>query len=331
MLVVTGLTSTLIDILCLNTLMAIYSFSENFKAFFSRLNPSGTFELTASSEYNAAKDLLENTPSVLSPTCFLQGSYRQQTAIYTINDVDIVALCRLWFPAPATAGMAGGTQYSRNQIFDLVAAPLRKSPRYAGKVHYNATSMCIKLDLKIPVEILPVVYKGGNYDPAVEPFVLHRPETGKWEDGFARNHQRLLSAKNSEARTGGNFIPAVKILKHLRSYHKTAAVSFHLESLLYRLEDNLFLGGPADYIPSILSRVAGLAVDKWYAWKCMTPSGDRDIFTASEWNADSWWTFYRLVSALAPLAEGARSSETRATAVARWQQVLGSDFFPGYL
>lgn len=79
--------------------MAVDSLSRNFDSFFARLNPSPTFVTQASSEYNTVKGLIEDRQgpaAVLSPICFLQGSYGQQTAIYTINDVDIVALCQLW-------------------------------------------------------------------------------------------------------------------------------------------------------------------------------------------------------------------------------------------
>jgi hypothetical protein len=306
--------------------MAVQPLSENFRSFFSRLNPGASFEETASTEYSAIKDLIENAPAptdILSPNCFLQGSYRQQTAIYTINDVDIVALCKLWFP-----GSGVGRSFSRDEIFELIARPLRQSPRYAGKVRYGAQSMCIKVDLKILVEILPVVYKAGNDDPAAEPFKLFRPETGKWEDGFARYHQQYLSMKNSGPRTGGNFIPAIKVFKHLRSHHGLDAVSFHIECLLYALPDDLFFGGPADYIPSVLNRIASVSADRWYNWRCMTPSGDRDIFTVGEWCRDSWIAFHRVVSALAPVAEQARASPSRGAAIAYWQRILGSEFFP---
>jgi hypothetical protein len=211
--------------------MAMHHLARHFRYFFSRLNPSPSFEQVASREYNTIKGLIESRSgpaAELSPMCFLQGSYRQQTAIYTINDVDIVVLCELWQP-----GFAGGfgRTYGRDAIFDIIAAPLLADGRYRQKVRYGPTSMCIKVDLGIKIEILPVVYKGGNSDPQVEPFRLYRPENQQWEDGYARYHQAHLSRKNAALRTGGNFIPAIKVLKHLRSRFALDAVSFHLECL----------------------------------------------------------------------------------------------------
>src|SRR5207247_51286 len=104
--------------------LANYQLSKHFDHFFGRLNPSPSFEQVASCEYSSVKGLIEarnGLAASLSPRCFLQGSYRQQTAIYTINDVDIVVLCELW--QPGSSG-SGATSYGRDEIFDAIAAPL---------------------------------------------------------------------------------------------------------------------------------------------------------------------------------------------------------------
>ena len=95
--------------------MAVHLLSRHFVRFFDQLNPSATFEKRASSEYSTIKGILEDPTNIkdLSPTCFLQGSYKQDTAIYTINDVDIVALCRLWQPPSGE-----GRSWCRDEIFD---------------------------------------------------------------------------------------------------------------------------------------------------------------------------------------------------------------------
>ena|SRR6516164_4680879 len=63
-------------------------------------------------------------------------------------------------------------------------------------------------------------------------------------------HQAKLSAKNALHRTQGNFIPTIKILKHLRSLSKLSTVSFHIECLLYSLEDWLFVAGTSRCLAS---------------------------------------------------------------------------------
>jgi hypothetical protein len=148
--------------------MAVHALSDHFGQFFTRLNPSPTFEQTASREHMAITDLIESRrgpAGALEPTCFLQGSYRQDTAIYAINDVDVVALCKLWFPPSAGSG---APYWTRDRIFDTIAASIRASPRYADKVRYGPGSMVTHVDLPIKIEVLPVVFKAGNRNAQVD-------------------------------------------------------------------------------------------------------------------------------------------------------------------
>jgi len=308
--------------------MAIHGLSDNFHYFFGRLNPSPSFEQQAAREHASIIRLIESPDgkaSVLAPKCFLQGSYKQQTATYTINDVDIVVLCRLWYSDAETATRS---TWNRDKIFATIAAPLRDDYRYSDKILCKSTSMCIKVDLGIRVEILPVVYKSGNRDPEYEPFCLYRPESGRWEDGYARYHQRYLSDKNGVMRTGQKFVPMIKVLKHIRSRYGVKAVSFHIECLLYNLPDALFRGNPADYIAATLAHIAATPAKIWYSRRMPTPVGERDIFAEREWSWESWTAFHKLIAKLANSAQAAARAFDRETAITAWQEVLGSDFFP---
>lgn len=261
----------------------------------------------------------------LQPITFLQGSYRQQTAIYAISDVDIVALCNLSYPGSPGGG---GRSYWKDDIFRIIAAPLLADGRYRDKVRFGPPSMCIKVDLGIKLEILPVVFKTGMTDPNVEPLVLYRPERNQWEDGFARYHQRWLSVKNGPDRTQGNFIPAIKVLKHIRSLFGLSAVSFHIECLLYFLADALFLGGPADYLAAIFQVLAAYKPEDGYRTNVMTPCGDRDIFTGTEWQAEDWRKFHELISQCSGAAQIAIATPHEGKAIEMWQAILGKDHFP---
>ena len=157
--------------------------------------------------------------------------------------------------------------------------------------------------------------------------MLYRPEKTAWEDGFARYHQSFLSSKNSAARTGGNFIPAIKVFKHIRSLFNKPGVSFHIECFLYSLPDALFLGGPADYLAAIFRTIAAQGPEVWYGNRCMTPCGDRDIFTGSEWGV-GWWEFHALISQCSGVAQSAIATYDQALATSGWQAILGETFFP---
>jgi hypothetical protein len=111
--------------------MPVHALGKHFDYFFGRLNPGSSNEEPAASEHQSIIRLIEDASGLaaeLSPKCFLQGSYRRQTAIYTINDIDIVALCNLRPP------LWKKQRWKRDELFDTIAAPLRANPRYKDKV-----------------------------------------------------------------------------------------------------------------------------------------------------------------------------------------------------
>jgi hypothetical protein len=307
--------------------MATFNLPGHFNHFFKRLNPSLSFERQASSEYGTIKGLLEDrrgSAAELWPGCFLQGSYKQDTAIYTINDVDIVALTNLSYPGSAGTGKS----YSHDEIFRILAAPLLADARYRGKVRFHAGSMCIKVNLGIKVEILPAVLKSGTTDTNMEPFCINRPGKG-WGDAYARYHQRRLTWKNRSEATGGNFIPTIKVLKHLRSQFRLDAVSFHLECLLFELPDHVFRGTIADCLAQVLVAIALVPAAAWYGQILRPPcKEDRDIFSESEWRRASWEAFHKAVELWAEGATKAVQAPNRDLAIEFWRITLGEDFFP---
>lgn len=308
-------------------IIPIHSLSDNFDYFFSRINPSRTFITRASSERKTITKLIENSELTkeLNPKCFLQGSYDRHTAIYTINDVDIVVLCQSLSCSQNTNYSSSGHIWTRDKIFKVIAAPLLNDGRYQDKVKYRKSSMCIKIDLGIKIEILPVVHKYPNDDYTKEPFCLYRPEKQQWEDGYARYHQQHLTDKN---RRTDNFIPAIKVFKHLRHYNQVESVSFHIECLLFSLPDELFQGNPATYILSILDYIATHSAEDWYYSRIVTPCGERCLFTDSEWNFESWKKFYDNVRIWLILSKAANICKTKEDSIYFWQILLGEQYFP---
>jgi hypothetical protein len=157
---------------------------------------------------------------------------------------------------------------------------------------------------------------------------LFRPESQLWEDGYARYHQGWLTWKNGPQNTTGTFIPAIKLFKHVRSRFKLAAVSFHLECLLFSLPNELFVGSPADYLPALFNHIAGRGADDWYREILRTPCRERDIFTAQEWSYASWSLFHDVMKKMSVITTAAGQTTDREQAIELWQIVLGNDFFP---
>ncbi len=225
-----------------------------------------------------------------------------------------------------SAQPGSGTSWSRDAIFAAIAGALL--PWYGAQVEYGPQSTCIKVNATIKVEVLPVVFRSGSSDPDNEPFKLFRPERQAWEDGYARLHQQWLTWKNSEEQTGGTFIPAIKVFKHLRTRFGLPAVSFHIECLLFQLPDGLFRGSPVDYLTMLLTTIAALPASDWYGHKIMTPCADRDVFTGEEWSFESWFKFHEMINTVAAGAQRAVATADREEAIRLWQSILGDDFFP---
>jgi len=150
----------------------------------------------------------------------------------------------------------------------------------------------------------------------------------EWQDGFARYHQRWLTWKNSAEKTGSNFIPMIKVLKHLRSVFAVDAVSFHLESLLFNAPDEVFRGAPVDYIPSVLSAITAASAEAAWIAGCMTPCRDRDVLSEPEWGLSRWRIFHELAKKWTMVAQRAAGASSRADAIALWRLLLGDAYFP---
>lgn len=328
-----------------------FRLNEQFDSFFHNINPAATWRARASSQYNSLKSLLEGNQflrSNLALECRTQGSYDRYTAIHSINDIDIVAFCTGLFYPPTSSGFhpslfqPSPPLWSRDDIFQAIENVIVNSGLYRNVlVPSNNQSMCIKLDLGIKVEILPVVQQTGALFSTNEPFYLWRPSTCAWELGFAQLHQSKLSEKNSNAYhtqlvngdiigygTDGNFIPAVKVLKHLCSVHNVNAVSFHVECLLYSLPCHVFWGNPSSFICQILNFIAEIDPLHWYSLRLVTPCGDRNLFSPAEWQLNDWLTFHSNCKQWRDLALRACTSISSNQAIANWQQLLGNGWFP---
>jgi hypothetical protein len=134
--------------------------------------------------------------------------------------------------------------------------------------------------------------------------------------------------KNRADWTQGNFIPAIKVFKHLRTLHNVEAVSFHIECLLYSIANQMFYGPPADYIPQLLGAIASKTALEWYLQPLMTPCGERSIFSGDEWTWASWQRYHEAVKSWYSLAWLANREGNEDNAITLWKALLGGGYFP---
>lgn len=304
--------------------------SANFGAFFKRLNPSPTYVTLASQAQARIRGLLESrggSAADLRVRCFLQGSYGRHTAIHTINDVDIVALC-----GPAWRDSANRT--TRDQLFDVLSDAITADKAYRGKIRFGANSICIKVKLVgIKVEVLPALHAPGEAFQ-YEPFYMFRtgegPRDEGWEPAFGRYHQNRLTKKNSA--TDGSFIPLVKVLKHVRSIDELLAdgdaVSFHLECLLHAIRDYVYSGNILETIERVLGAIAGFGPDEAEGSGVLTPCRDKRLFSQTEWEIVAYDRFHQCALRWHRLAREANASSNEDRAIDAWQELFGESYFP---
>ena len=306
----------------------MHALTDNFRAFLKRINPSPTYEESASRAYNHIKQILENDQGMkeLAPYIFLQGSYKRDTAIYTINDVDIVVLCTNLYHPPSN-GL--GQSYSRDDIFSIVAQAIMANDLYKDKVRYTATSKCIKVMTSVRLDVLPVVCHKGHNNVKHEPVIMYHPDYAKWVKTYARYHQIRCSEKN--AITNGNFIPVIKILKHLRDNTQglsDLAPSFYIECLLYDISNNRYGNPLALAIAQVLVDIAtNYTPDFVYTKGLSSPCKDRQIFSSLEWTRKNYISFHKQVINWAKLAIKALKQEDKEQAITKWKRLLGAESF----
>lgn len=302
----------------------------NFRAFLKRINPSPTYEQNASTAYNNVKQILENDEGMkeLGPYIFLQGSYRRDTAIYTINDVDIVVLCQnLCYPPSGGPGRS----YSRNDIFSIIAKAIRSSNLYKDKVTYTPASKCIKVMTTVRLDVLPVVRCKGHTDVQYEPIVMYHPDYDGWIKTYARYHRNHCSEKN--AITDGNFIPLTKIFKHLRDntqgLSSEVAPSFYIECLLYDIDNEKYSNPLVLAIVKVLGEIAlNYTPDSVFTNGLGSPCSDRQIFSSLEWTRENYIVFHEQVINWTKIAIEALEQEDKEEAITKWKLLLGNDYFP---
>jgi hypothetical protein len=298
--------------------------SKQFASFFTNLNPAATYEAAAARAHGEIRSLIEDPDGpagALRIRSFLQGSYRRDTAIHTINDVDVVALCHVAYRPSANRA-------TRDQIHDMVKLGIAASERYSKKIHHGPESICVKVVLKgVVVEVLPALYFPGQ-PLDVDPCYIFKD--GQWVPAFARRHQELVSEKN--AKTDGMFVPMIKVLKHLRSQSGrlavSDAVSFHLECLLFAVADTVYSGSYGECIARVLTSLAGFTPQKAEQSGLRTPVRDKVLFAEDEWNIGAYSRFHPFVREWAAAANEANAEKDADIAAASWQALLREKYFP---
>jgi hypothetical protein len=264
----------------------------------------------------AAKSLQESIRDVLGSDyeTFLQGSYKNDTGIPDLNDVDIVALRK-----STTSGVFSGVVpiylISWEQIFREVQTALEASNHYRGKTELG--DKCIKVNTNFKADVIPAVRIG---DVATDPIAVYSFREGRERQNFPRNHYANNVSK--QARTAGAYKATVRMFKRwARNWFPwtDTAPSFYVECLIHSMPDDNFSPDPAasfllvgDHIANQLHRYSVI----------MSVAGDKDILTSAEWEPDKFEAFQAQLTLSVNLVARAFNATSSAHASHYWRQAF---------
>jgi hypothetical protein len=270
--------------------------------------PSATTVSSVSSLQEAIRDVLGGEYET-----FLQGSYKNDTSIRDLNDVDIVALRK-----QTVSGVFGTEHYNSsvtwNDIFVKIKDKLEGSARFKGKVSFG--DKCVIVGGAYKADVVPAVRIG---DYTNDPIAIFSFRAGAERLNYPRIHYENGVAKHES--TGKTFKPIVRMFKKWATNYwpnEPIAPSFYIESLVSNVPDNRFESDLAlgfflvgywieqNVLPSLAPVVWSVAQDK-------------DILVEDEWKRTDYSRFHaQLVRSTGSLS-AALNANTVAFAVRNWR------------
>jgi hypothetical protein len=205
---------------------------------------------------------------------FLQGSYRNGTAIADINDVDIVALYDPW---------SSPESYDRwTWLFNRIARILRSTTLVSGTVELG--DKCVKVKGSLDADIVPAISR-TSYSSSDPIMVYSRDDTDE-RPNFPRTHYD--NGVRKQAGTGDSYKPTVRMFKRwVRQYGDMTAPSFYIECSVHSVPSSRFSG----YLPLSFASVADHLLSYNHLTRVMSVAGDKDILVPHEWDPPDFADF----------------------------------------
>lgn len=260
----------------------------------------------------AVKSLQEKVRKALADAAgtefdtFLQGSYRNGTAIADINDVDIVALYDPW-NAPVSHS-------DWERLFRKVAAILQDSWRVTGDVRID--DKCVRLVGALKADIVPAVSR-STYS-STDPIIIYSRSARQERPNYPRKHYD--NGVQKQKNTGDAYKATVRLFKRWAcQYPELDAPSFYIECAVHSVPHGKF----NSYLPLSFSGVALTTLEYNRYSVIMSVAGDKDILTPSEWDPDSFTQFQTKLRSDVHLVLGAMQATSVAEADRLWKRAFG--------
>jgi hypothetical protein len=260
----------------------------------------------------AVKSLQENVRAALAAgqgnnfDTFLQGSYRNNTAIADINDVDIVALYDPW-RTPAARG-------DWDRLFTAIANILHNSSRVTGTV--TLSDKCVKLAGTLHADIVPAI--SPRPYSSTDPITIYSRNAWQERPNYPRTHYQR--GVDKQAATDDAFKPTVRLFKRwVRQYPNLNAPSFYIECAVHSVSDDAF----SAYLPLSFAGVAVKIIERSPYSVIKSVAGDKDILVSEDWPSHDFAEFQRRLKSDMQYVFGAIQADTPAEADQLWKRAFG--------
>lgn len=251
------------------------------------------------------RDALENWGDKKFDT-FLQGSYRNGTAIADINDVDIVALYDPW-SSPVS-------HEHWEWLFHHISDILHKTTLVSGAVTLG--DKCVKLKGALKADIVPAISRRAY--SSTDPIRIYSRKERKERDNYPRTHYSKGVAK--QANTKDMFKPTVRTFKRwVCQYAGLVAPSFYIECAVHSVANSEF----NTYIPQSFVDVAKEILGYTRLTRIPSVAGDKDILVPGEWSPSNFAAFQEKLSRDVEFVRWAMSATTTAEANRFWKAAFG--------
>lgn len=237
---------------------------------------------------------------------FLQGSYRNGTAIADINDVDIVALYDPW-RAPAS-------RTDWDWLFNRIATILRTSALVSGTVTLG--DKCVKLDGSLHADIVPAI--SPRPYSSTDPITVYSRSGWQERPNYPRTHYQRGVTK--QAATDDTYKATVRLFKRwVRQYPTLNAPSFYIECAVHSVASSAF----STYLPLSFAGVAVKIADYSRHSVIMSVAGDKDVLVPAEWAPDDFEAFQRRLKSDTAYVLDAIRADSQAEADRLWKLAFG--------
>jgi hypothetical protein len=237
---------------------------------------------------------------------FLQGSYRNDTAIADINDVDIVAL---HMPSRSPS-----THAEWQSLFDRVARIIRSTKLVTGSVRLG--DKCVKYEGALKADVVPAIR--GAVLSSIDPVTIYSRSGRSERPNHPRDH--YANGVRKQKATNDAYKPTVRLFKRwVRQYPTLNAPSFYVECAVHSVPSSEFNA----YLPLSLASVA-LKLCGYSKYEYVpSVAGDKDILVDSEWRPSDFEKFQAKLLSDAKLVLDAMKANSASEADRLWRLAFG--------